>query len=83
MGRVGILPPTLIVDHTPQEVTLDGVSYTGFVADLKSNQFIRHNIPNIVGGYTDLRNDQLYLVDTSQDVLEVKVATGSLKPLIS
>jgi hypothetical protein len=55
-----------IAFHDP--VTLDGVSYTGFVADLQSNQFIRHNIPNIVGGYTDLRNDQLYLVDTSKAV---------------
>ncbi len=27
VGRVGILPPTLIVDHTPQEVTLDGVRF--------------------------------------------------------
>jgi alkyl sulfatase BDS1-like metallo-beta-lactamase superfamily hydrolase len=27
VGRVGILPPTLIVDHTPQELTLDGVKF--------------------------------------------------------
>ncbi len=27
VGRVGILPPTLIVDHTPQELTLDGVRF--------------------------------------------------------
>ncbi len=27
MGSVGILPPTLVVDHTPQAVTLDGVRF--------------------------------------------------------
>jgi len=27
MGQVGILPPTIIVDHTPQELVLDGVRF--------------------------------------------------------
>ncbi len=27
IGRMGILPPTLLIDHTPQEVTLDGVRF--------------------------------------------------------
>jgi hypothetical protein len=55
-----------IAFHAP--VLLDGEFCTGFVVDLKSSQFIRHNIPNIVGGYTDLRNDHLYLVDTSKAI---------------
>ena len=27
VGRIGILPPTMLVDHTPQEMTLDGVRF--------------------------------------------------------
>jgi len=54
--------------HNP--ATIDGVTYTGFVVDLKSQQFIRHNISGVTAGYADLRNDQLYLVDGSKQVVK-------------
>ena len=50
-------------------VTIGGAGYTGFVMDFKSNQFIRHNISGITAGYTDLRNDKLYLVNSSKQVV--------------
>ena len=54
--------------HDP--ATIDGVTYTGFVVDLKSQQFIRHNISGVTAGYVDLRNDQLYLVNNSKQVVK-------------
>ena len=57
-----------IAFHT--SVLIDGVTYNGFVVDLKSQQFIRHNIVDIKAGYSDLRNDQLYLVDPSRQVMK-------------
>ena len=50
-------------------VTLEGVSYTGFVFDFSSGQFIRHNVSGITAGYADLRNDALYLVNASKQVV--------------
>lgn len=48
-----------IAFHTP--VTLDGVLYTGFIIDMRTKQFIRHNLANITCGYADLITDTLYL----------------------
>lgn len=42
-------------------------SQGGFVIDLKTKQFIVHNLPATCG-YTDLRNDNLYLGDSSNNL---------------
>ena len=57
-----------IAFHT--SVLIDGVTYNGFVVDLKSQQFIRHNLVDIKAGYSDLRSDQLYLVTPSRQVVK-------------
>lgn len=51
-----------------------GNTTTGFLIDLKSKQFVRHNI-QALAGFNDLRNDTLYLVDAN-GVL-VKWGTGA------
>ena len=50
--------------------TVDGVTYYGFVLDLKSGQFCQHNISGVTAGYSDLRNDQLYLINANRQVVK-------------
>ena len=49
---------------------VDGVTYYGFVLDLKSGQFCQHNISGVTAGYSDLRNDQLYLINANKQVVK-------------
>ena len=44
------------------KATINDVDYHGFILDLKSQQFVQHNISDITAGYSDLRFDQLYLI---------------------
>lgn len=57
-----------IAFHDP--AFINGVNYHGFVLDLKSKQFIQHDIANVTAGYNDLRFDQLYLVTTDNTVVK-------------
>lgn len=52
------------------ETTIKGFTYNGFIFDLKSKQFVQHNIANVTAGYTDLRFDQLYLATTNRQVVK-------------
>jgi len=57
------------------QTTIGGHVVSGFVVDLKSKQFVRHNF-QATCGYNDLRTDQLYLVDGSGHL--VKWDSGTL-----
>ena len=41
----------------------ESVDYYGFIYDLASGQFTRHNLATPRTGFVDLRNDQLFLLD--------------------
>lgn len=61
-----------IAFHDPQTETIGGISYTyyGFIVDMTTQQFIRHNLSGVTAGYADLRNDQLYLVTSNRGVVK-------------
>jgi len=50
------------------KATLGGVDYYGFVLDLASGSFMRHNLSTIAAGFSDLVSDTLYLADTSDQL---------------
>lgn len=45
--------------------TIDGVTYYGFILDMRTKQFIRHNVSGVVTGYADPVTDKLYLYDNT------------------
>ena len=52
------------------KATVNGFTYYGFILDLKSKQFVQHNLSTVTAGYNDLRHDQLYLATTDYQVVK-------------